>query len=989
MEYLELIRKSLQPEHVNEVMNIILDFLNKPESIFILFQLLNHDPSLTDSIVLYLYKSIKINVFNTPKEINIQKVKDLILDNLYKSENTSVICTLSEIICLFIKLSPDGWPELPEVLFNEHNILSNKSRFVTILNKLIVYLGDEVLEVAEIILDIISEFVNCDNLEISSYACFIMSMLYKIDSDIVASLYPNIIARFLSINEDSKYIQDVQNINYIFKINQAIQLMIDSFHSENKEEICIKAIRIASNSNIDHSIRYEFVFLCSYCLELFDKQKLSNLLDLIISIGASQIECDGKPILEYEYNLIFDKILCETSESIQIYDLIKEKIDRALKGNDICSCTFCITLFRSLILNTSYIDSDTIFFSSVIEKALLSENNCLIQAALIVLNSIDNSKNFGVLISCFLRYSIEFLKSNDSDIVYESLKASNSLIDYLDTPIDGLLTYLWSLKDIFSSEHRIAYFSNYIPLLSLSLLNDTNVSDSVINELYHYALSFLHESYPIKFSFTILILVSTLILNFYSDELVQNILPSALFLFNKCIQSKDPQLMLDSIDFIMKIHPVVGSQIIAEQIVTVKSLCQNIIDYEALPQVEEEEEEEEDEFSYSYNMTDVYVLAVKCLSKIQKVHPDPSTVSFVQECILKLLSGGNLTSGNRTDVFDSAATISKILCSSDQKHLFSYLNDIIFENVDQFFISQILYPISKLLKHSADENRIFFLESSLKIIETFFSKQLPCQNTGDDYELKTNIIMLLGVVCEFANFDTIANYLYELISMINESDSSSYSCIGTLTDAINYGKCNMEIIGKTLEAIQAFLDNEPPYPEVMQNTCFLLLVILRQFPQHCQAISSFLVQIRQWFISAKRDPSGKQLFISNAAALFLRYFILSSHYDEEIMSLVLSSLPPYDTKETSYIYSDLLEFLSVHRNHNSNTLANVALALSSLLVLPQHKLIKRRVNTELYENIKTTFRQLVSTDTHITTFLQNYYSDKHHNLVKIESILTS
>ena len=1003
---------------INEAQPRLIELLNTPDVFEAFFSILRDEKGLIQNkkdASVFLKVAIRDQFFiNVQGEFNeelMNFVKSQILEILFQIRDQYIIEVLVGSIEMIVTNSQnkiDSWPDLLPAAIEAIQDPATINSSIAVLSSCIPFIPQQsIVESLEQFVQIIDVGINFDQWPVRAEAFEILQKItpYIIEAggDISSQ-----VSVFLT------YPQTPANLanNYLFRIWVVIQVLASKGYISEEQILAIHPIvmQIATNTSVDANTRLLIMHFVLSILPGLNEEQLGQIFDLNFEF-ASAIVNESKSVEPLLFQIIEQALTDLDLESV--YGMLKERIMHSFESENVNLQAFSVYALSSILLYGPEAARDEIeFVDDILNHAIESNNTLLQQAACYTLDCLDETfPGAQILCSSYIMKIVPFLQSTDTNLKTLAFSALHCLCQLLDGEVEGFFQACWELHESLSNESDFDSFAS----LFADALSRTEISDEDMAAVIEYVSPYFAED--VDDAAPVLLIVSSII---NCDEgQAESLLPPAMDLCNRALYSTNDQTKINAIDFIQAIIQNY-SQVIVENykpvLHRIKRIAKSILEADETTtqqehvaneeeEAEEEEqleppsdteqadgenanEEEEDDDEDDSRET-VYVAAIQTMASVAKQLKHKRYAKEIQECILYALTLDETI----TSMYDAASNIAKLLYRRDAKQLFLNLHDIIIDEKNPHTVSDALQPYTKLVKHACNRNKELFVSKSYEVLEAFFDGNLPSLGGvkplegRSDYVLMTNIAYLLTEIVRIPNREGVDQLCQCMLQILQvEGHMAAYSFLAAYSDAISYDTCSPEMTAALFEIIPSLVESTQE-PDLQQNICFLLNILVKKNQGMLEDIMGFFPTVWEWFSTGLQQDNGYQGLVSNAASLFMTLAVLNPAFPDEAIEAAFTQYPPYDTSETKPMTDMILRFFNERSQFNGELLAVAVVSICNLLVMPENEILENKVTPEQITGLQQLLRQIASMGEGITQIIANQFEKNSTKLEKISQIL--
>ena len=1015
-ELLQLISQSLNPETATEATVALTEVLNSPEIFEQLFAIITTDSidlTLRKSAAVYLGRAFSLQK-DTIDESFIQTLKErvqqLIFDQLPQQVCEQVIGLSLNI---YEKIKFEGWPELLMLSLINCNQPETFNNSLYLLSSLVDSIPKNILlENIEQILQIANAATHNENdswEQRQNGFRILKTVIGRINNPEILGDIQEYLHPILEYPHDpdlfnkpptNKQVEDVWN-----SLDEIILsgLLPQSFY----ESLLPLIMEISTNTQINSDDRGKVLHTISGIITELNQDQLNNLFDVIFDIGKNSLE-------DNSVSSIID-VCFEQLDNEVVYSLIKERIEGSLSSQNIDLIAFGNKVLSLVVSYSPDIAiQDISFINDTIKTCLEAENDTLSESVCVFLDSIDADvfSTCTVICSNMLVSILPFLISENESLRSNAYSAVHNLCEMIDCDIEGFFPTTWELREhIFPDD-----LESYTSILGCSI-SYADIGDDELDALLEYISSLFSDDGGVDVSVSALNLVSAILKN--DDSQSEDLLIPSFDLCMQAFMSTNIQTQTTAIDFIGEVYPFFHEQFVDEFTKILRiiqhialSILTNEQKAEMIQEIHSDEPnfEEEDlpqipnidiisdtavtEDSDGSTKDSLQIPAISTLSVVCKSTNNSKLASLVAQCLIASLEIPDSTGQTQMTSYEDANKIIKLLNPMYSLHLFQILHKTITTNDNPSLVSQALKPYMKLIHRADPTNEEEFHQQGMEVLSSFFNGQLPCMNEipplegKTDHNLIVQIAFLITEILRFSNPEETEIIISQMLQILQiPSHLAAFAYIGAFSDAIKFGKLSSEHLQQLFEILPQLVEVADTDPDLQHNIAFLLNVIIQSNPSLINDVSALIETIWGWFSSELQQGSGWQLFLSNAASLFLTIAVNNPSFSEEYLISAFSQFPPYDYKETSSMCQTIIRFFSVRKEFSNELIGAASISIANLLLMQEADLTKRKITPELYGQMKNLLKTIVSQHEVATQFLHAQFQKSRAKMSKLSSIL--
>lgn len=990
----ELFVVSLNPQLVNQVQAELIELLANPEVFEPLFNIAQNSPNEKSKIsaLTYIPRAINVQIDAglTPEIMN--SIKSSLIQLAFSPQHQKFIDVIAGIIFVVAShVTMENWSELITATLNAIQNPETVVSAIAILSRIVKLFSSEVKSQSA---QKLYEFVvigtqeNSWPIRVASFE--LLSSISDVLIENQVDLFPQI-NTFIGYNYSPADFTNPQLKDYLIRIWVVIGEIIGKLKivqlPENVsgafETLFNNAIEIARTEQIEAYERSLVIHSLLGLIKILNEEQLGIIFDLEFTLGAIITESGTECSFDFINQALQDLDL-ET-----IYTMLKTRTQQAFQTENISLHQYAISvLANALVYAPEVMAGDTEFLVTTLNSAFDSESEPILEAVCKFLDSFNETfPTATIFVSSMLLRLVPLLVHESSDLRTKAYSACHCLCDLLDSDIPEFFTRLWEIKDNIPEDD----FDQFAIIFAESI-GRTDVGDAELSEVISYIETFFAEDASIYQSVPALFIIGAVLKKDQSPA--AQLLPPAMNIVARALKLSNAQCITEAIDFIGFIFPLFSTEIMetySEVVNAVNSIAQSIIEgdgeeEDAAPE-EEEAGEEEDEAA---NDT-VQVAAIGTMCAIAKRLNSAEFAKNMQECIMSGLVN-DVSFEHAEDLYMASTDIIKLLDNDDASMLFVNFHETITSDKNPRIVSSALVPYAKLIRNASEELKSKFLNLAFEFITLFFEGQLPCLGGVKPLEgrtdifLFTNVALVIMAVVRTPNIAQIDNLCQAMLAIIKAPNNlAAYAFVGAYSDCIKFGTCSQAAADALFEIIPELIANADN-PDMQQNLCFLLNIVVQKSPSMAQNVLQHYETILEWYNTAMEQGSGCERLLSNIASLFTTLGAFSQEFPDDAVIAALEQFPPYDVKETQVMSQMLLQFLTVRKEFSGEVLGAAILAMARLLLLPDNEIVDTKIKEQTLAQLRQSFVSYTKSLEPIWNYLEETFGKSAAKMEKLRAI---
>ena len=988
-------------ENPGEVTGAVQEMLSSVEVFENLFGIVNG--SFPDNIksyaVVFIGNAFDLQIQSIDESI-LSAIKEQILGILFTQQLHKEVLEKVQGITekIFEKIGFENWPDLFVKCIEGTQSADTISLSLTVLLSILPFTPNEAIaENAEAIIAAANAATHSDSWEQRAigFALFsrIATQIKGIELDIIGFIglifeYPHDATLFNS-QATKKSMEKIWN-----SIDDIV--ICDLMPKEIYEQLLPLIFEIANDAAINVDDRLLVLHTIIGILTELDEEQLAALFNVIFELGKGQVAnssltMSAQSILEVCFDVLDNEM---------VYGMLKERIEASFQQSDVSSYAFGImTLSVVITFAPDIAVQDIEFLGESFKSALAANDDNLSEAVCNALNSLDDTFSTAtVMCSSMLMSILPFLVSENTQLKSVAFSAVHGLCEKLDTEVEGFFQTAWELKDQIAPEDK----ESYTQILE-SAIDHADLGDEELDALLEYTSSFFEgsseEDFDIDEAIAVLNVISGILK--MDDTQAAELLPSAFELAEQGIMSTNSQTKTCVIDFIGKVYPFFHQEFeenFKPLVHKIRGIALSILPPELLQEVQAENQEEEEQEELpaveGENIDELQSAAISTLAIVVKASTNAKLAADTARCIVAALNIKDETGSIAETAYEDAISIIKFLNVEMSRSLFEAINSTITKSFDPNHVAKAMKPYMKLVHRASGENQEGFRENSMAVLLSFFKGELPCLHGVSPLEGKTDsnlmvqVAYLISEVVRFVGPEEIEEICSSMLSILQtQGNISAYAYIGAFSDVVKFDKITEPILHQIFEILPAVIEAAGQDPDLQQNISFLLNTIVQKFPALVDDVMSIFPTIWGWFTTEVGEGSGWQLFLSNAASLFISLANTVDSFPEDAIVAAFQQFPPYDYKETAAMCHLIIKFFSTQRELSGDAISAAVKAIANLLLMAEADLTKRKITQELFESMKSLLKTILGRSEEAQQFLHAAFQKSRSKMAKLTALL--
>lgn len=951
------------PKIIKEVTKFLTELNKTDKCIPVYFELLNQsiETIAKNAASTMLYQFIKSNIGNlTPETTEFLKIQLVVYLDQNPRASKTIWNSLSDSIILIVQHTQQFWPELDQFIYKLANDFSPHR--LNTLSKVISFLpNDLILAKYQIYGSFATAAItNSTDFEIISTGILILSSL--IDASGSSAEFEICFAKIIEIITAVLPAQALPSQIEKQFWNSMTLLISDLVPSELISAI-LQYLTIPDLDSQKSIVIFESLRTVMQC---FSFEQVMGILTQAIVLSIKHFELYQE--LPADILSIFDSAF-KYFPHAQLYEFTKAKISELSQVNIVITI-----LLLSPLVSYAYdklIDEINIVIEPL--KFGFQSNTLIIIEACqdVIENMSEHNQLIGSWQESLFPLIAPLLVSEDSEIrnsCYESL------LSLFDSSCHKSISihYLTSLLTIKTSINECNY-EQYLKLIGEIIANSENISDAQVHEILEMLVPLLDISHNPNFSGVALYVLGQLICNGEFSE-IETIIPNTFDASKFNLKSKNDSDTVYALIYLLQLANTYGESV-AEMLHKLWPLISKMISKNPHVLVME------------------YLLKLSC--EIAILSHDAAIVPQ----ILPVLNS-QFQQEDHEEVFIAVSSrIVRLLDKNQYQALLVLLIHICLECEDCDTVASGFMAIYKYLKYSIEETREDTIQKVNQIIDMFFKGTLNCLEMRSilDPQVDINLELLTSfgtMVNKFVSYPSpFVEPVCQMFLALGSRDSTEYKnvVIQVFIDAIENGTIQPSVSMELLHGFETFMATNDE--GLQQNIVYLLIIILKNYPDFIQSVSKYLPLITQWWSAYLPNQNRYGEVLSNIASFFLLLasITMMQNFPLQLLEQTMIMFPPTDLTETLSMCQCLLKLFGGLQNNPELDAAltpafrvKTAIGIAKLLSEPAKKKRKMNLNQEIIGNITMVFRTLCQAQEILQSVIESLQNNEKRKAIILE-----
>jgi hypothetical protein len=593
---------------------------------------------------------------------------------------------------------------------------------------------------------------------------------------------------------------------------------------------------------------------------------------------------------------------------------------------------------------------------SLLKSGLTAGDRFSAQSACVILSETHETEDIQSAIPDFFPLLLPLLTDPDRDTRLLAYSALQSMLR-VDLTYPDLFPAVWSIRSQIP-ENEASFFMN---LLGDVLSRADPIPDPAVHEVASFLSPFISQADDLLLTSSGLCVLSHLIP--HSEPLVLSILPQTVAAVNLCLSSGSPDVIVNVLEFVSEVIESYREQsldFVLELWGAVSALLSRKRQLECVRQ------------------TRLYTAA-----QIAGLSRNSDHLGIV----LRTLSAE--FAGQSVAAIRSARKVAKFVSSADAAAIFTKICEICGSTKDSDDVVLSFETLGHFLKHSSPENLPDFVALGTGLIHAFFAGELPVLagrsilDSAVDVDISL-IDALFGLLTDVVSVN--AEFADELcriaLALVERPEPYFRNVVLQLfIDAIEAGTVSPETVESLFLLLAGMLESENL--AIRQNITYFTILVLRKNSDMLAQILELVPVFGNWWVSARENPSGCALLISNLASLFL--FLCACHDIEFEIGMIIQFLgvfPPDDKTEAAFMAENLLRLVQKPMADEVRVAAGIA--IGKLMTQTQKNLRKMKIDLEVSNGLVLFFRELCRSNEEMG---QTVFAEFAGSAAKVEQLL--
>ena len=745
------------------------------------------------------------------------------------------------------------------------------------------------------------------------------------------------------------------------------------FTQEQIQAIAAAAFEFAANESQSVEIKTTILAALVPSIDLLG-DAISSLFSLDIQILAKEIENDQS---------IPDDLLTSISNALQIYshfqifpplqEVIQEKLQSSNEYEQMAGL-LVYRVFLQCAKDLAVMNLDSLM--TFLAEAITSENELMVQTVLKIINSFENQTGvFQPYTMTLLPNVLQLCAAEDFMIREDAYLAALTILDDADTTIEDIFNNVWALSETLDDSDST--WIGFLRLLPYAISLSDEIDDDQIDQLLQLVERVLSEQSEQPFRVVLMLQVGIALMK-KDDTQAETLVEMLGELATNCLNSDNADFIFEAESYFMNITIILGESI--SEILTPS--IEKLVEYAT--------SEESMELVQAGAIEALVVITKKCSDKREELLPIMiQTIDNSLENDLDILLEASLKGVRKLNSFFDAET---------QRNFFTKTVNII-QNEDNpengGEIDDAFYVLQKLVQKPKEENKEFFIEQSVPLIQGVIESTLPFLNEQPLIHSPAFAEIappFLNFVCEVIQYpvdfvDAIVTYLLTLINEEGDNARVIFDGItGVFTDAVKSPHLSEEVRGHIFEVIPVLIENSND-PVTQQNLVFFLISLIRANPANCEQVIPFLATIDQWYNSGKENKFGYAETLANIASFYLEIAAIHPDTPDELIQKALAEFPPADEQEALPMTQKLIS-LGGRISANPQLYGEMALAIARFFVMDDTSMAKCNIDNTLKGQLAQILKTAATSNPEIMSALSSAYSNQRAKFKKLNQIFS-
>ena len=699
--------------------------------------------------------------------------------------------------------------------------------------------------------------------------------------------------------------------------------------------------------------------------------EIATVFSLEIQICASAIEQDQR-IPDDLLTSIEDALIKYTHA--EIYPHIQEVVQEKLQSGNEYEQMAALLIYRIVLLYAKDIAVQNIEpIIGFLTQAIESENELMIQTVLKIIIAFESQVTFQSYSMRLLPNVLRFCASEDHKIKKSAYKAAQTILNEVDSTVDGIFSTVMELASTLEDDN--VEWIGFLQLLTYAIQLSDEIDDDQIDQLLELVEKILSEQSENDEVLVPLLQVGCALMK--KDETqAETVIEMLSDLAQNTFQSENPHDVFEAENYLMNITIILGNNVSEMMNQYLEGLIQNATNIDGT------------ELVRAGALEAQIVIFKKCQDKRETLQP------ILVQCItnslendLDYLLEASLKGIRKLNSFFDAQT---------QREFFDKTVHIIQTESDpenSEIIGDSFYTLRKLVKKPVQENRDYFVEQSVAVIQSIiepavpFLAGLPLIKSPGFGDIAQPFLQFVSEVLQYPVecVDAVTTYLLALIT--EEPDDSKVildEIAGVFTEAIKNPHLSEEVRSNIFEVIPVFVQNAND-PVTQQNLVFFLTSLIRANPSSCSQILEFLPTIEEWYAIGKENKFGYADTLANIASLYLEIAVIFPDIPDELIEKALAEYPPSDEEEALPMSTKILQ-LSSRISSTPELLGSLAMALARFFVMDDSTMEKYNIDPSTKGNLSQLLKNIVKSHQEVLSQLEAVYGNQRAKYKKLNEL---
>lgn len=967
-----------------EITNSLNDFLTDQSAPFVLLNILSHNPTnqLKHAAFTYLYKSMKNIILYVSEETQIEIQNQLlaIIHNHFEPDTYELI---ADNVSYLYEHDYHQYPGLLEFIRDQINIPERHYFGLYLLASVIRYMKAELCEeLGDYLMENSLAAMNEQEIAANYLGFHVFVVLVEKISHTTEVLQhsANHFQRILELTQIVSQTAKQETFKFWADVESLLKTTYD-FEDEFTFSLIEKAIEIASSEQIPTNLRstcLETVFVVSP----IPVPILQNTINAAFTLCAALMAEDHA--VQEERIAIIEKAMFEYPCE-EIFSYISGLVDNSLESESEELQATALLVYRAMLTGAPDFALKNIEkIIKVLETAITSSSEALVQAACVVLSHFDEGfKSLKCHSTQFLEPLLPLLICESPDMRVQAYSAIKSILDTMDTPIEGLFNQMIEILPNIEDDN----LSDYIETLALAIPStegfDDDCADAVIgliqkvsetDSLDHKASCFDLGLQLIKVDDA---QIDTL------NEMLMPIVTDCIMTAHQAIgDPENPETMDVSLlnDAISAIDYIGGLSAYLKD-----SICESIQEYiepmiSFIAQIPQNK---------IFNR--LYKSSLRALARITK-HCESLQESVFPHVFegVKATIAHDKPSMQKTAI-EAARKIRFLMTPEDRFGFYEKVLILIKEEPKMLLFIRDCFDAASKFIQMAEEQTPNYIALGNEVVVSVMTTQITFLN-------EKPLIESGAATFVFTSFCTFCANLLELSSEISndivayllqwyakDDELAHFEVSKAFIATLKSTAVSPEVTEQILTAVSNDIANASE-PSLQQNIVYFLNLLVQKHENMVDSVLSFIPPINQWYMNAKQEKFGYQDLLANIGSLYLTLAV-RRQLEDMYINAALEEYPPYDTSEAMTMSQNII-LLAKANKLNGPLAEQAALAIARFIVWDDDKVEKADIDEQTKNALIILLKAIVGKNPAILQTLERLYSKMRQKFRKISAILS-